>query len=446
MNENKYLSVTALNKYIAYKITNDKHLTQIAVLGELSNVRLSKNHLYFVLKDENSEINCIMFSSNKNTLKFLPIDGMKVVITGNVNVYEPRGTYNIIAFQMLEYGKGALYQSFLELKDKLQKEGLFESKYKLMIPEYSENIGVITSDTGEAFNDIRITISKRFPLATIYLYPSLVQGNDAAQSLINAIKKANKDNLCDVIIIGRGGGSQEDLSCFNDEELARTIFDSKIPVVSGVGHEGDFTITDFVSDKRAATPTAAAMLVTPQKESLLTEIKTKEYNINNYIKRKINDLEFQYLTLSNKYYLKKFDKIIDEKIKNLKNVIDHFYHLSPINKINNGFEQLNNLTNRLKVLKLDKKIDLLFEDINRQEQSINYSTNKLIDYYDKTINNIIERMVIINPLNLMKKGYALVYQKNKLIKNISELEESTNIVVKFSDGEVHAEIKKVERS
>lgn len=446
MNENKYLSVTALNKYIAYKITNDKHLTQIAVLGELSNVRLSKNHLYFVLKDENSEINCLMFSSNKNTLKFLPIDGMKVVITGNVNVYEPRGTYNIIAFQMLEYGKGALYQSFLELKDKLQKEGLFDSKYKIMIPEYNENIGVITSDTGEAFNDIRITISKRFPLATIYLYPSLVQGNEAAKSLINAIKKANKDNLCDVIILGRGGGSQEDLSCFNDEELARTIFASKIPVVSGVGHEGDFTITDFVSDKRAATPTAAAMLVTPQKESLLNDINTKEYNINNYIKRKINDLEFQYLTLSNKYYLKNFDKIIDEKIKDLKNIINHLYHLSPISKINNGFEQLNNLTNRLKVLKLNKRIDLLFEDINRQEQLIFYSTNKLIDYYDKTINNIIERLIIINPLNLMKKGYTLVYQKNKLIKNIGELEESTNIVVKFSDGEVYAKIKKVERS
>lgn len=446
MNENKYLSVTALNKYIAYKISNDKHLTQIAVLGELSNVRLSKNHLYFVLKDENSEINCIMFSSNKNSLKFLPIDGMKVIITGSVNVYEPRGTYNIIAFQMLEFGKGALYQAFLELKDKLQKEGLFDFKYKLTIPEFNENIGVITSDTGEAFNDIKITITKRFPLATIYLYPSLVQGNEAAKSLIVAIKKANKDNICDVLIIGRGGGSQEDLSCFNDEELARTIFESKIPIVSAVGHEGDFTISDFVSDKRAATPTAAAMIVTPDKETLINDINNKKYNINNYIKRKINDLEFQYLSLSNKHYLKNFDKIIDEKIKDLTNLINNFHKLSPINKINKGFEQLSSLKNRLDVLKLDQKIDSLFIDVNRSKILLGKSINKLIDYYDKEIDNIIERLIIINPLNLMKKGYTLVYQNNNLIKSIDNLDELTEINVKFVDGEIRAKIKEIERN
>lgn len=445
MNEQKYLTVTALNKYIAYKLTSDKHLSQIAVLGELSNVRLSKGHLYFVLKDEGAEINCIMFSSNRNSLKFQPLDGMKVILMGNINVYEPRGTYNIIASQMMEFGKGELYQAFLELKEKLQLEGLFDPKYKLPIPQFSEYIGVITSETGEAFNDIRITISKRFPLATILLYPSLVQGTEAATSIIRSLQKANQDNLVDVLIIGRGGGSQEDLSCFNDEALAREIFKSKIPIVSGVGHEGDFTISDFVSDIRAATPTAAAMIVSPDKEVLLKEITNKQYNLDNYIKRKINDLEFKYISLSSKHYLKNFDKIIDEKIKNLTNTINNFYKLSPLIIINNNFEKLNNLNNRLEVLKLDTKIELLIEKVTKIKSDLNNYTNKLIDYNEKEIDNIIERLIIINPLNLMKKGYTLVYQENRLIKTVADLSDLKEINVKFADGEAIANIKSIER-
>ncbi|MFA5220249.1 MAG: exodeoxyribonuclease VII large subunit [Bacilli bacterium] len=446
MNEQKYLTVSALNKYLAYKINNDKHLSELAVLGELSNVKTSKNHLYFVLKDDSSEINCIMFSSNKNTLKFFPIDGMKVIITGNVSVYEPRGTYNIIVSQMLEYGRGALYQAFLELKEKLQKEGLFDSKYKKIIPNYSENIGVITSETGEAFNDIKITISKRFPLAKIYLYPSLVQGTEAAKSLISSVKKANIDKLCDVIIIGRGGGSQEDLSCFNDEELARTIFNSKIPIVSGVGHEGDYTITDFVSDKRAATPTAAAMLITPEKDALLNLIQNKKYTINNYIKRKINDLEFKYSSLANNHYLKNYNLIIDDKIKDLTNLVNNLHKLSPINKINNSFDKLLNINNRLNILKLDQKIDLFLLNVDSKNIALHNSINKLIEYNSTKIDNIIERLIIINPLNLMKKGYTLVYQDNILIKSINNLNKHKDIEVKFVDGSVNAVIKNLERN
>jgi len=261
-NNRKYLTVTALNKYIAYKIDNDPNLGFVYLQGELSNIRFSKEHLYFVIKDQDSEISGIMYSSSATKLTFMPKDGMKVLVSGKISVYQKKGTYNLIAITMSEAGLGALYQDFLFLKDKLEKEGLFAIEHKKPIPEYSEKIGVITSATADAFQDIKSTIAQRFPLAQIYLYPALVQGVDAPKSLIKALEQANKENIVDVIIIARGGGSFEDLSCFNDEKLARSIYASQIPIVSGVGHETDFTICDFVADERAPTPTGAAVRVT----------------------------------------------------------------------------------------------------------------------------------------------------------------------------------------
>ncbi|MDD3123586.1 MAG: exodeoxyribonuclease VII large subunit, partial [Candidatus Izemoplasmatales bacterium] len=276
MENKKYLTVTALNKYISYKFESDVNLGFVYIQGELSNTRFSKDHLYFVLKDSESEISGIMYASSASKLTFMPKDGTKVLVSGKVSVYQKKGTYNLTAITMSEFGLGALYQDFLLLKEKLDKEGLFDVKYKKKIPEFSEKIGVITSPTGDAFQDIRSTISLRFPIAKIYLYPALVQGIDAPKSLIKALDQAYLDNIVDVIIIARGGGSIEDLSCFNNEELARKIFSSKIPIVSGVGHETDFTICDFVADDRAPTPTGAAVRVTKNKALLIQDIE----NIN----------------------------------------------------------------------------------------------------------------------------------------------------------------------
>ena len=272
MENKKYLTVTALNKYLAYKIDTDINLRSFIILGEISNARLSKGHLYFVLKDEDSEISAVMFANYYNSLSFTPKDGVKVLVKCSLQLYQKKGTYNLQVTNMSEYGLGALYQNFLKLKEKLSKEGLFAESHKKEIPMYSEKIGLITSDTGDARHDVVSTIEKRFPIATIFLYPALVQCVDAPKSLIKAINRAESDNEVDLLIIARGGGSFEDLSCFNDEELARVIYDCHIPIISGVGHESDYTICDFVSDKRAPTPTGAAVLATSDKNVLISEI------------------------------------------------------------------------------------------------------------------------------------------------------------------------------
>ena len=272
MAEQKYLTVSALNRYIAYKIDSDVALRTIYIKGEVSNARISKGHLYFVLKDEESEINAIIFSNILRNSSYIPIDGAKVLITGSISSYSKKGTYNLLVSKISEFGQGLIYQQFLELKTKLEKEGLFSIEHKKKLPAFPERIGVITSETGDALQDIRSTISNRYPITKVVLYKALVQGNDAPESLIKALKKADYDNLCDVLIIARGGGSIEDLNCFNDEELARTIYNLNTPIVSGVGHENDYTICDFVCDDRAPTPTGAAVRVTPDKNIIFQDI------------------------------------------------------------------------------------------------------------------------------------------------------------------------------
>ena len=287
MGEIKYLTVSALNRYIAYKIDSDVALKVVYIKGEVSNARISKGHLYFVLKDEESEISAIIFSNVLRNTKYVPSDGAKVLICGSVTSYAKRGGYNLIVSSIQEFGQGLIYQQFLELKNKLENEGLFDISHKKKIPEYPESIGVVTSETGDALQDILSTIKRRFPIAKVFLYKALVQGVDAPLSLIQALMKLDNDHLVDVVIIARGGGSIEDLSCFNSEDLARTIYNLNTPIVSGVGHENDYTICDFVSDDRAPTPTGAAVRVTPDKSSIIDSL-----NLN---QNKLKSLYFSFL-------------------------------------------------------------------------------------------------------------------------------------------------------
>ena len=284
MDESKCLSVSALNKYLYYKFDNDLNLRNVYLKAEISNVRLSKGILYFVLKDNESEIDGLMFANILNNIKFEVQDGMTVLVQGQVSIYPKRGTYSIKVIAMEQVGLGEAYLNFLFLKDKLMNEGLFDDSKKKMIPAFPKIIGLITSGTGDAMHDVISTIDKRYPLCEIHLYPSLVQGSDAPLSLINSIRQANLDGDSDVLIIARGGGSLEDLSCFNDEMLARTIFESNIPIISGVGHEADFTICDFVASRRAPTPTGAAVMATPNVVDLVNELMNKKQKLVSSIK------------------------------------------------------------------------------------------------------------------------------------------------------------------
>ncbi len=415
--ENKYLTVSALNKYLYYKFDNDLNLRCVYLKAEISNVRLSKGILYFVLKDKDSEIDGLMFSNTLLKLNFEPKDGMTVLVSGKVGLYIKRGTYAITVITMENAGIGEAYLQFELLKEKLAKEGLFDETKKLPIPRFNKRIGVISSSTGDAMHDIISTINKRFPLSEIVLYPALVQGADAPKSLISAIKKANDENIVDVIIIARGGGTIEDLSCFNDEQLARTIFASKIPTISGVGHETDFTICDFVSSRRAPTPTGAAVIATPDKNDLTIQINNFKnrliFNYKQVLVSKFNKYNTIVSNNSFKNYIDIFDSL-DEKINTIKK---HLVLVSPYEKLNT---YNNKLINNLKLL--------------------NNSLVNIINDDETKLNTCIDKLIILNPLNVMQKGYSIVYKNNNVISSIETLNINDTIDVRLYDGEIEAKI------
>lgn len=434
--EKKYLTVTALNKYIGYKIETDVNLQTVEVKGEISNLRISNNHLYFSLKDDQSEIRAIMFSSFARTLTFMPTDGMKVIVTAAVSVYQKGGTYNLNVRKIEDAGLGDLYLKFLELKEKLDKEGLFSEDLKRPIPEYVNKLGVITSATGDAINDIVSTVEKRFPLIKIYLYPALVQGIDAPKSLVSALNRANNDNLVDVIIIGRGGGSFEDLSCFNDEVLARTIRNSKIPVVSAVGHEADFTIADFVSDRRAPTPTGAAVIVSKDQYILAKDIYNKHSLLVQNFKKILENKFYEFERITSMHHFKNFGESIDGRIKELERITYNLNIHSPIKIIENNIEKVNAYKDRLKSLNLDIRIEDKIKNISDKKNLITYYINQKINFLEHNYQNLYSKMEAINPLNLLKKGYVLTYQAGKLITSSKDVKIDSNLVVKYYDGEV----------
>lgn len=413
----KYLSVSALNKYLYYKFDNDLNLRSIYLKAEISNVRLSKGILYFVLKDNESEIDGLMFGQSYQKLKFKPVDGMTVLVNGKVGLYVKRGTYAITVSEMEQAGLGEAYLKFELLKEKLLKEGLFDESKKLPIPKFNEKIGVITSGTGDAMHDIFSTIKKRFPLSEIVFYPAIVQGNDAPQSLINAIKLANLENKVSVLIIARGGGTIEDLSCFNDEQLARTIFASKIPTISGVGHEADFTICDFVSSRRAPTPTGAAVIATPDKNELL-----------NYIDNLDNRLLYNY------------KQLLIKKFNDFSNISSRYTEKNYLNKINELYNKVENLNKQISLLSPVKIISDNENKLSMLNNNLNVVYNNIINKNDINVNHFIDKLILLNPLNLMKKGYSITYKDNKVITSVDLLDINDEITVKFQDGNINAKV------
>lgn len=416
----KYLSVSALNKYLYYKFDTDLNLRNVYLKAEISNVRFSKGILYFVLKDSESEINAIMFSSLMERLNFKVEDGMTVLVCGKVSVYPKRGTYSITVNQIEAVGLGQAYLQFLALKEKLLKEGLFDEQYKKEIPYFNHKIGLITSGTGDAMHDVISTVNRRYPLSEVILYPAIVQGSDAPKSLINAINKANEEAICDCLIICRGGGTIEDLSCFNDEELARCIFDSAIPTISGVGHEQDFTICDFVASRRAPTPTGAAVIATPDMADLFRNLENKAISLKNSIKTKLTNCFNEYNNLRNSYALVSFPSIIDRKLENVISIEKRLESLKPINKIDNYLNNLNNID----------------DNINR------IYSNKLnnLEYNLKTR---IDKLILLNPLNIMSKGYSVTFQDEKVISNIDLVDKNKKLETKVLGGKIISTINEL---
>lgn len=413
----KYLTVTALTRYIKYKIDNDENLRLVFLKGEISNFKEhTTGHLYFSVKDETSKINAIMFSSNAKKIGFKITDGMKVLIVGRISVYEATGNYQIYVDEMMEDGIGNLYLEFEKLKKKLSKEGLFDKEKKKPIPKFPEKIGIVTASTGAAIKDIISTIKRRYPICKTYLFPSLVQGENAADDIVNKISTAQLYDL-DILIIGRGGGSIEDLWPFNEEKVARAIFSSKIPTISAVGHEIDFTIADFVADLRAPTPTGAAEMAVPNITDVVKHINNLNIRINESINTKINYQKLKVDSLRNSFILKNPMLIYENK---------------------------------------KQKLDLLFENLNKNI-FINLSNKRLLidnfknNYIIKNPNilyekqkdkllNIIQKLELVNPLSILKKGYTLTYKEDKLIKSVKDINKDEIIKIKLHDGLITSKV------
>ena len=334
MDEKKYLTVTALTKYIKYKFDKDTHLKNVFLKGEISNFKHhSRGHFYFTLKDDKAQISAIMFASNSSKIVFTPTDGMSVIVEGYISVFESSGNYQIYVNKMSEDGLGNLHIAYEQLKKKLANEGLFDASHKISIPKYPKTIAVLTSPTGAAVRDIINIVNRRYPLASIIVYPTLVQGEYAKDSIVSQLKKVNSQMLGDVIILGRGGGSIEDLWPFNEETVAYEIYNSKIPIISSVGHETDFTISDFVADLRAPTPSGGAELAVPDQIELLNYLdrlnNQNRNSLNQILKYKVESLK----RIESSYVFRDPLRVTQDKSKRLDYAIEKLELLKPINRL-----------------------------------------------------------------------------------------------------------------
>lgn len=441
-NMEKYYTITALNKAIKNMFENKAELQNIHLKGEISNYKHhTRGHLYFTLKDETSQLSAIMFATNAKNLTFEPSDGMKVLVTGKVTVYETAGTYQIYVNEMLQDGLGNLYLEFEKLKKKLEAEGLFKKEYKRPIPKFPMKIGIITAPTGAAIRDILSTIKRRFPIAETILFPALVQGADAKDDIVRKIEIANTYPL-DVIILGRGGGSIEDLWAFNEEIVARAIFQSHIPIISGVGHEIDFTISDFVADLRAPTPTGAAELAVPNTNDVILLFNQYNTRLIKAINNRISMSNEKLNALKNSYILKNPMSLYEKLEQNFDNLYERL-----LIAINN---YLSSQSEKLKTLKssfIFKNPRMLFIDkaynYNDLIKKLSITIQKTLDDKKNIYVNLLSKLEILNPITTLKRGYSVTLKKEKIVKTIQDIQVGDTIITSFNDGKVESVIKNI---
>ena len=389
-------SVTELNNYVKRILEMDENLKNVFVTGEISNFKNHySGHMYMTIKDEGGAIKAVMFSSYASRLKFVPENGMKVIIFGSVSLYNKDGSYQLYITDMQPDGLGALNLAYEQLKERLQNEGLFNLEFKKPIPKFPKKIGVMTAPDGAAVRDIFSVLKRRYPVAEIVFSPVAVQGASAAPEIAKAINLFNEQKAADVLIVGRGGGSLEDLWAFNEEVVARAIFQSQIPVISAVGHETDFTIADFVADLRAPTPSAAAELAVPD----IFELKSDLLGLKQHLSVLMRNM------------------IVAEKEK-VENFQKQITILSPSNKIKNSRQELSNL--------YEKAVNSVTLKMNEEKAKISLLSSKLN---------------ALSPLNVLSRGYSITYNNDSPIKSVNDVKTGDNIKVRVTDGEFFAEVK-----
>ncbi|MGE7182960.1 exodeoxyribonuclease VII large subunit [Peribacillus sp. NPDC006672] len=444
MSNQQYLSVSALTKYIKRKFDADPHLQNVYIKGEISNFKQhTSGHMYFTLKDEKARLLSVMFAANNKGMKFLPENGMKVLVKGDISLYEAGGQYQLYVKSMAPDGVGDLYLAYEQLKKKLEAAGLFLAEHKKPIPQYPKSVGVITSPTGAALRDILTTIKRRYPIARIIVYPALVQGNNAAKSIAKAISMANARAESDVLIVGRGGGSIEELWAFNEEIVAESIYDSDIPIISAVGHETDFTIADFVADMRAPTPTGAAELAVPHLNEIHERLMNRKNRLTRSIRETVNFERTRLTRMERSYAFRYPHKMYEQKLEQLDKTMDRLGR-SSTRYFMKKRDELNQINDILKKQHPEQAVKKSKDELRQHAKVLRRAMEAIYRQKSQQFVHITATLSALSPLKIMERGYGLVFAEDEtLVKSTQQVTKGDRIAVSIKDGTLECEIKEI---
>lgn len=436
-----YLTVTALTKYIKRKFDADPYLDRVYLTGEISNFRVRPRHQYFNLKDDNAVISAVMYKREFDKLKFTPKEGMKVLVVGRVNVYEASGVYNIVIEHMEPDGVGALYQAFSELKEKLSNEGLF-SLPKKILPRFPKRIAIVTSPSGAVIRDIMTTVKRRYPIVQLVLFPTLVQGKEAAPNIVRNLQEIQAKGNFDVVIVARGGGSIEDLWPFNEEAVVRQIAEMTIPVISSVGHETDTTLADFVADVRAATPTAAAELSVPILNDVLRQIDQLDNRLYQKMRNTLSLQQQQLNRSMHSYIFRQPERIYEGYTVKLDQMQLRLTN-QMINQLSAQKNQLQRLQMRLGNISPAREVLRAKQQAAQMEETLQKAMQRYMLQKQQKLANGIQNLDFLSPLKIMARGYSYTTKEGSIVNAVKQLQSGDKLRINFADGYAESEVKRV---
>ena len=438
----EYVTVSALTKYIKYKFDKDPHLGRVYLTGEISNFRLRPTHQYFSLKDENAIISATMFQSAFKKIQFRPEEGMKVLVIGKVSVFEKSGQYQINIEHMEPDGVGALYLAYEQLKKKLEAEGLF-SLPKKPIPQFPKKIAILTSESGAVIQDIQTTVARRFPIVQLVLYPTVVQGVHAVNSILKNLDLVEQEDY-DVVIIGRGGGSIEDLWAFNEEPVVRRVAELSIPVISSVGHETDTTLIDFVSDMRAATPTAAAEIATPVLMEIHQQLRNLQTRLEQALTRQLQIKRERMQALANASIFQNPERIYQvyqQRVDQLEMRLQQMMQQS----VQQKRQQLLKNQHRLELGSPSRRVQTEKQALQYLAKRLEQAQIQLMKDKKQQFQRAIQQLDLLSPLKIMNRGYGILQQEETIIKSVEQLEVEQELTIQLVDGTVRSKVTSVEK-
>ena len=438
----EYVTVSALTKYIKYKFDKDPHLGRVYLTGEISNFRLRPTHQYFSLKDENAIISATMFQSAFKKIQFRPEEGMKVLVIGKVSVFEKSGQYQINIEHMEPDGVGALYLAYEQLKKKLEAEGLF-SLPKKPIPQFPKKIAILTSESGAVIQDIQTTVARRFPIVQLVLYPTVVQGVHAVNSILKNLDLVEQEDY-DVVIIGRGGGSIEDLWAFNEEPVVRRVAELSIPVISSVGHETDTTLIDFVSDMRTATPTAAAEIATPVLMEIHQQLRNLQTRLEQALSRQLQIKRERMQALANASIFQNPERIYQvyqQRVDQLEMRLQQMMQQS----VQHKRQQLLKNQHRLELGSPSRRVQTEKQALQYLAKRLEQAQGQLMKDKKQQFQRAIQQLDLLSPLKIMNRGYGILQQEETIIKSVDQLEVNQELTIQLVDGTVRSKVTSVEK-